>query len=303
MTLPYLDADALATALPMAAAVDALEQALLGGLDTNSDPPRLTVTADAGQVLLMPSATGGQVGVKLVSVAPGNPRRGQPRIQGVFVLFDPATLAPVALVDGIALTALRTPAVSALAVRHVAATNARVLVVFGSGPQAAGHVAALRVIRPLDEVVIVGRDQGRAEALVSRCGEAGLTARCGRADDVAQADIVVCATTAREPLFDGRLVRDGACVVAVGSHEPTAREVDASLVRRSRIIVEDVPTALREAGDLILAGVTAQDLASLADLVHGRGSVPDGRPHLVKTVGMAWEDGVVGAAAVQAAKI
>lgn len=302
MTLPYIDAEALAAALPMTAAIDALEQALLGGLDTSADPPRMVVTADAGQVLLMPSASGHQIGVKLVSVAPGNPARGQPRIQGVFVLFDPATLAPVALIDGIALTSLRTPAVSALAVRHLATADARLLVVFGSGPQAEAHVAALRAIRPIDEVVIVGRDQARAEALASRCREGNITVRCGSADAVAQADIVVCATTSREPLFDGQLVRDGACVVAVGSHEPTAREVDASLVRRSRLVVEDVATALREAGDLILAGAAPEDLHTLGDLVARRVSTQDGRPTLVKTVGMAWEDAVVAAAAVQAAR-
>jgi len=301
VTLPYLGAEALAAALPITAAIDALEHALLGGLDPSADPQRMTVTADAGQLLLMPSASGRQIGVKLVSLAPGNPARGQPRVQGVFMLFDPVTLAPVALVDGIALTSLRTPAVSALAVRHLAAVDARVLVVFGSGPQAEGHVSAMRAVRPIDEIVIVGRDQARAEALVSRCREGGRHARSGSADDVARADIVVCATTAREPLFDGQLVRDGACVVAVGSHEPTAREVDSSLVQRSWLVVEDVATALREAGDLVLAGAVQEDLHSLTDLVARRVSIQDGHSTLVKTVGMAWEDAVVGAAAVRAA--
>lgn len=301
MTLPYLDAEALAAALTMTATIDALERALRDGLDTAADPPRSTVVADAGQLLLMPSIAAGPIGVKLVTVAPGNAECGLPRIQGVFALFDPITLAPVALVDGIALTSLRTPAVSALAVRHLAAADARVLVVFGSGPQAEGHVAAMRAIRPIDEVVIVGRDQARAEALAGRYRDGGLTARSGSADDVANADIVVCATTAREPLFDGRVVRDGACVVAVGSHEPTAREVDSALVRRSRIIVEDVPTALREAGDLVIAGASSEDLLSLQDLLQQEPSTEDSRPTLIKTVGMAWEDAVVAAAAVRAA--
>lgn len=300
MTLPYLDAEALAAALPMAAAIDALEQALRGGLDTTADPPRSTVTADAGQLLLMPSVAAGPIGVKLVSVSPGNAERGLPRIQGVFVLFDPATLAPVALIDGIALTSLRTPAVSALAVRHLTAAEAGSLVVFGSGPQAEGHVAAMRAIRPIEEVVIVGRDQASAQALADRCRYGGQAARCGSVSDVADADIVVCATTSREPLFAGDLVRAGACVVAVGSHEPSARELDTSFVRRSLIVVEDVATALREAGDLVLAGLAPEDLCTLTDLVAGRVSTRDGRPSLVKTVGMAWEDAVVAAAAVQA---
>ena len=102
-------------------AVDALEAALRAGLDPDADPPRQAVGTEAGELLIMPSASPGAAGVKLVTVAPGNPERGLPRIQGVYVLFDPATLAPGRAVDGIALTNLRTAAVSALAVRHLAA--------------------------------------------------------------------------------------------------------------------------------------------------------------------------------------
>ena len=305
MTLPFLDAEALAGALPMPAAIDALEAALVAGLDPTADPMRTSVTTTTGQLLLMPSAAGAAVAVKLVSIAPGNPERGLPRIQGVVVLFDPVSLTPLALIDGAALTTLRTPAVSALAVRRVAAVDARRLVVFGSGPQADGHIAAMLAVRPIERVTIVGRNAGTAEALAERWVRPGLAVRVGSAAEVADADLVVCATTAREPLFDGRLVRAGACVVAVGSHEPDARELDAALVQRSWIVVEDVATALREAGDLILAGVAASGLVSLGELVAGRipehAGPPAGPldgPTVIKTVGMAWQDAVVAAAAV-----
>jgi ornithine cyclodeaminase/alanine dehydrogenase-like protein (mu-crystallin family) len=301
--LPYLDAAALAGALPIAAAVDVLEQALLAGLDPAADPPRTSVHNAAGQLLLMPSAATGDLVVKLVSIAPGNAALGLPRIQGVVVLFDAVTLAPVALIDGIALTSLRTPAVSALAVRQLARADAHRLVVFGTGAQAEGHIAAMRAVRPIDDVVLIGRDPGRAAALAARCTSQGLNVRLGSADDVAGADLVVCATTAREPLFDGTLIPDGCCVVAVGSHEPTARELDADLVRRSRIVVEEVSTALREAGDLVLANVMPGQVESLGDVVRGCSPVssgpPDRRPTLIKTVGMAWEDAVVATAAVR----
>ena len=135
----FHDAATIARALPHPAAVDALEAALRDGLDPDADPPRSSAAAEAGELLLMPSAAGG-LGVKLVTVAPGNADRGLPRIQGVYVLFDPETLAPAALLDGIGLTDLRTSAVSALAVRHLAARPPRRLVVFGTGPQARAHV-------------------------------------------------------------------------------------------------------------------------------------------------------------------
>src|SRR4051794_34805987 len=106
MTLPFLDAAELARRLSATAAIDALEAALLGGLDPEADPPRSALALAGGELLVMPSATAGHGVVKLVTVG------GEPRIQGVCVVFDAATLAPVALVDGIALTNVRTPAVS-----------------------------------------------------------------------------------------------------------------------------------------------------------------------------------------------
>jgi ornithine cyclodeaminase len=210
------------------------------------------------------------------------------------VVFDPVTLKPTALVDGSALTSSRTPAVSALAARYVASPEARRLVVLGSGPQAAGHIEAMRAVRPVDDVVIVGRDAQKAKALASR-----VNARVGAVADVADADLVVCATTAREPLFPGELIREGACVMAIGSHEPDAREIDAGLMLRSRIVVEEAATAARDAGELVLAGIGSESLEPLAQVVRADPWWDRTRPTVVKTVGMAWEDAVVVSAAVR----
>jgi ornithine cyclodeaminase/alanine dehydrogenase-like protein (mu-crystallin family) len=257
-------------------AADAIEAALLAGLDPEAQPPRSSLELGSGELLVMPSVVGGHAAVKLVTVG------GDPRIQGVCVVFDAATLAAVALVDGIALTNLRTPAVSACAVRRLAAANANArLLVFGRGPQAQAHVDAMRAVRPIEHVDMVGRDHGDI------------------GDLVAAADIVCCCTTAREPLFDGALVADHATVVAIGSHEPDAREVDDALVARATVVVESRSSALREAGDVIAAvrsGALAEDeLVTLAELVRDAVPVPDG-PRLFKSTGMAWEDGVVAAA-------
>ena len=278
MTLPFLAAADVAERLSPTAAIDALEAALRSGLDPEADPPRGAVAVGAGELLVMPSATAAHAVVKLVTVG------GEPRIQGVCVVFDAATLAPVALVDGIALTNVRTPAVSALAVRALAAPDARRLLVFGRGPQAHGHVEAIRAVRPIEHVDMVGRDADGVDELV------------------AAADVVCCATTARAPLFDGSLVADHATVVAIGSHEPEARETDDTLARRATVVVESRTSALREAGDAIgaiAAGALREDeLVTLADLVCGRVSVPVG-PRLFKSTGMAWEDAVVASALVR----
>ncbi|MFG1710196.1 ornithine cyclodeaminase family protein [Nonomuraea sp. M3C6] len=306
--LPYLDAGTLERLVPVGRAVQILEDALRGGLDPEATPQRPVVDVPAGQLLLMPAATTRYAGVKAVSIAPGNPERGLPRIQGTYLLFDGDTLTPLAALDGIALTSLRTPAVSALAVRHLADEGARRLVVFGSGPQAWGHVLAFMAVRPIDEVTVVGRDLGRAEALADRCRALGLTARAlingPEVDAVARADLVACCTTAREPLFPGKLARDGVTVVAVGSHEPGARELDGDLVARATVVVEARAAAMEEAGDVIIpirhGTITTGHLAgNLAELIAG-GVVTGPGPRVFKSTGMAWEDLVVAAAAYEA---
>jgi ornithine cyclodeaminase/alanine dehydrogenase-like protein (mu-crystallin family) len=275
MSLPFVTA-ADVERLGVVAAVDALEAALLGGLDPEAEPPRSVVAGGDGALRGMPSAVSGHAAVKLVTVG------GEPRVQGVCVVFDAATLAPIALVDGIALTNLRTAAVSALAVRRLAIADARRLLVLGRGPQGRAHVEAMRAVRPIAQVDVVGRDRGDISELV------------------AAADVICCCTTAREPLFDGALVADHATVVAIGSHARDAREVDDALAARAVVVVESRGSALREAGDVIgavAAGAVAPDeLVTLAELVGGRIVVDPGRPRLFKSTGMAWEDAVVAGA-------
>ena len=286
---PYVDADGLS----MRDAVNALEAALAGGLDPEADPPRSIVDVPAGQLLSMPAAFGRYAGVKVVSVAPANAERDLPRVQGMYLLLDGQTLAPLALLDGTALTALRTPAVSALAVRHLAAGAAERMLVFGTGPQAYGHVQAMRAVRPIAHLDVVGRRPDRVAELVATCRATGLSAAAASPGDVARADLVCCCTTARVPLFAGELLPDHATVVAVGAHEPDAREVDERLVHRATTVVEARSAALREAGDIVLAGLANPH--TLAELVRGEVTVAPDRPRLFKSVGMAWEDLIVAA--------
>ncbi|OKJ15711.1 ornithine cyclodeaminase family protein [Kitasatospora sp. CB01950] len=278
------------------AAVEALERVLLAGLDVESCPQRSVVPVPAGELLLMPAAAGGFAGVKIAGVAPANPAAGLPRITGSYLLLDGPTLQPLALLDGAALTALRTPAVTALALRALARPDAAHLVVFGAGPQAFGHVDALRAVLPLERVTVVARRADAAEELVLYARESGLEAVAGGPEAVAEADVVVCCTTARTPLFDGRLVPDGAVVAAVGSHEPDAREVDAELVGRADLFVEARAVARREAGDLLMAGAAEERMNNLSELVTGTAVVRHDRPRFFKSVGMAWQDLAVAAA-------
>lgn len=287
--IPFLE-----LALDERAAVEALRTALRDGLDPEDDWARSRVPVSHGELLLMPAEWGRYGGIKVATLAPDNPRVGKPRIQGAYLLLDAETLTPLAMLDGAAMTTLRTAAVSALAVDELAVPSATRLVVFGTGPQARSHIAAIRAVRPIDEVLVIGRDVDRARVFAS-----SVDARAGWVADVARADVVVCATTARTPLFDGASLPSDATVVAVGSHEPDAREVDDTTVCSSTVVVEARSAALREAGDVVqpmMAGLFHPDtLVDLASVVRGTVTVDMGRPRLFKSVGMAWEDLVIAA--------
>ncbi|MGW0122030.1 ornithine cyclodeaminase family protein [Streptomyces sp. NPDC003327] len=286
--------------------VDVLADVLRAGLDPDAGPARAAVPVPAGHLLLMPAALGSFTGVKVAGVAPGNPARGLPRIIGSYLLLDGATLETLAVLDAATLTELRTPAVSALAVRLLTPADRPLrLLLFGTGPQAYGHLAAVRAVREVAEAVVVARDPAKGRALAAHARSLGVPARTGTADEVAEADLVVCCTSSRAPLFDGALVATGATVVAVGSHEPDVRETDSAFVARAEVWVEARGAALREAGDLVLPlaeGVIGPDhvAGDLADLVNGRREPSAGRPRFFKSVGMAWEDLAVAAALYRA---
>jgi ornithine cyclodeaminase/alanine dehydrogenase-like protein (mu-crystallin family) len=293
----YLDAAAVASLGPVAA-VQAIIDALRGGLDPATDPARASVDLAHGQFLLMPSQTATAAGVKVATVAPHNPTRGMPRIQATYLLFDRDTLSLRAALDGTALTTLRTPAVSVAAVLELLPERALRVVVAGAGPQATGHVSTLTAVHPVEAATYLVRDPSR-----SRPDAVALASR--EADDALRAaDVVVCATSARAPLFDSTLLRDEVVVIAVGSHEHDARELDAALLGRATVVVEDGDTALREAGDVILAvadgALSAERLVPMRDVVAGAVEVPTGRPLVFKSVGMSWQDLVVAEAVVRA---
>ena len=292
----FLDADAVA-ALGPAAAVQAITDALRGGLNPAADPHRVSVGLTEGEFLLMPSETLTDAGVKVVTIAPNNPIHGLPRIQAAYLLFDRETLALRAVLDGTALTTLRTPAVSVAAVSQRLPDRPLRAAVIGAGPQATGHVSTLAAVRPLESATYLVRDPSRTPL-------DAITLGSPQADEALEsADVVVCATSARSPVFDSALLRDDAVVVAVGSHEPDARELDAPLLGRATVVVEDIATALREAGDVVLAiaesMLTAADLVPMRDVLTGDVALPTDRPLVFKSVGMSWQDLVVAAAVVR----
>jgi ornithine cyclodeaminase len=305
----------LATLLSVGEAVDALERGFrgrdAGALDGT---PRAVLQApgrpvgDDAELLLMPAFGAEGAGLKLVTIAPGNERRGLPLIQGLYVLFTPDGMSPELVVDGAALTGLRTAAVSALATRHMARPDSRRLVVFGAGPQATAHVEAMRTVLPIEQVSIVGSSPNslRAKALAERLSAGGLEATAAGPGAIADADVICTCTTSREPVFDDEQLAPGTHINAIGAYRLDMAELPTASLSRSLLVVESVAATLIEAGDVVAAierGALPGDgfAVTLNDLIEGRAGRRDTEQITIfKSVGLAIEDLIVARALADA---
>ncbi|ENT5106570.1 ornithine cyclodeaminase family protein [Pseudomonas aeruginosa] len=237
-------------------------------------------------LLQMPVWQAGEgIGVKLVTVFPGNGARGLPAVAAVFALFDGEDGRPLALLEASELTARRTACSSALAADYLARDDARRLLVVGCGTLAAHMVRAHACVRDYRHIDIWGRDPAKAAALAARLRAA-----------VEAADCVSCVTTSREALVRGAWLKPGVHLDLVGAFLPSMRETDALAVARARVVVDTRAGALEEAGDLLQAiaeGAIGREAISteLRDLLGGAGRRGDpGEITLFKSVGYALED-------------
>ena len=211
-----------------------------------------------GSLMTMPAYLGGDVdalGAKLITFYGSNPaERNLPAIQGKVVLFDPETGAMLAIIEAGLLTAMRTGAAGGVAVRYLARKEARTLTIFGSGAQAPYQVEAVLCERAVERVIVLSRNPANAVDLAARLAQRfGVAAEAATdvEEAVQAADILVTATSAHDPLFDGALLRPGVHISGIGSHLPDAREVDAMTLRRAKVVVDQVSACLAEAGDVI----------------------------------------------------
>ena len=167
MPLLVLNAATVRKLLPMEVCVEVMARAMQAVSDHRVNMPERLVTPlekDSGYFFLMPGLAGDApvYGAKLVSLMPGNPATGRPTVQGFISLFDKASGAPVALVDGFEITRLRTAAASALATRELACSDARSHGILGAGVLAAAHLEAIACVRDIREVFVWARDPAKA---------------------------------------------------------------------------------------------------------------------------------------------
>jgi ornithine cyclodeaminase len=300
--LPYIDADGVFGLVSPRAAVEILLQALRDGYQPAKDFPRVGYPMTHGELATMPSEIGSEAGIKIVNMVPGNLAKGLAFIQSVYLLFDGETLAPKAAMDGAALTALRTPAVSlaGLAGPLLERPGALRAGIYGTGVQGRRHaitladflagrreIAQLTFVTVTDPITDFPPGWDIPVATTAPGSEVERNA-------LQEADLVICCTPSPTPLFDSALLRDDVLVVAMGSHHPDRREIDSQFMGRAQVIVEDVQTALREPGDVILAiadgALAAADLIELSAVARGEVKYAPSGPIMYKTVGMGWED-------------
>lgn len=315
MRVTVLGGEDVRRLVPMPEAIEAVASAFEQLSSGRAEIPlRTSVSAAGGVVLFMPGRLRDAevLGGKVVSVFPDNPASGLPAVSAVVLLLDASTGLPRALLDGTALTALRTGAASGLATRLLARPDASVLAVFGAGAQARTQIEAVRAVRPIREIRLASRTWRSAERLAAELSAEPGAPEVRVLDDpalaVEGAHVVVAATNSSVPVFPGLAVSAGAHVNGIGSYTPEMQEVDEALVARATVFVDERGAALAEAGDLLVplrkGLVTEEDLLTeLGEVSLGLhpGRTRDDEVTFFKSVGNAAQDLAVAARALEVA--
>ena len=281
----FLDEKAVREHLQMADLIPAMEKALVQfstGQVTQPVRSGITVDPPGGFFFMMPAWAEG-LGVKIVTFFPTNAERGLPTHMATILLADPETGAPLAVMDGTAITEMRTAAVSAVATNLLAAPEAHVLAILGSGVQARSHWEALRLVRTFDEVRVWSPNEKHAAQFASAIGAIATNP----AEAVRGADVVVTVTSSRTPILQGAWLKPGCHVNAVGACRPDWRELDEAAMAHV-IFVDSREAARQEAGDILLAG--AEIYAEIGEALAGKVPARADETTVFKSLGMAVED-------------
>lgn len=253
-----------------------------------------------GTLLLMPAWLPGQyLGLKMVTVVPGNTARGLPAIAGAYLLSSGRTGGVLAMLDGAELTARRTAAVSALAASYLARPEAARLLVVGAGRLALNLIQAHAAVRPIRHIEIWARREEQAAEVAAAARELGFDASVARDLEGAarRADIVSCCTLSQDPLIRGSWLKPGAHLDLVGAFKPGMRESDDLAVQQASVFADTRDGVLSEGGDIVQplrAGLIGTDhlRGDLYDLCRGQhpGRCEAEEFTLFKSVGAALED-------------
>jgi thiomorpholine-carboxylate dehydrogenase len=288
----FLNEEQVRQHLRMADLIPAMEKALIDfSTGKVTQPVRSVIKVDGvaatGFLGLMPALTPEGLGLKAVTFYPSNAQRGIPTHMATIFLVDPETGAPLAIMDGRLITEMRTAAVSAAATKLLAAPDAKVLAILGSGVQASSHVEALQLVRKFEEIRVWSPTREHAERFAKEIGATSMSAE----DAVWGADVIVTVTNSKTPVLKGAWLKPGCHVNAIGACRPDWRELDDEAMSNV-LFVDSREGALKESGDVILSG--AKIYAELGEALAAKLPPRANETTIFKSLGMAVED--IGAA-------
>ena len=287
--LLLLDDDTVRRHLALDALLPAIERALIDLSAGRVVQPMRTVMELPGPGSLLfvkPALAGKALATKLITQVPDNAARGLPTMIATLLLLDPASGAPLAVMDATWLTELRTAAVSAVATRALRDQQPKRLAILGSGALARSHALALAAVTPIRDIRVWSPTPANAE----RCAADINGSACADAESAVRgADIVVTVTNSSAPVLMGRWLKPGALVHAVGAPRPAWRELDDDAMANF-LIADHRIAAETEAGDVILSGARVQ--CEIGEVLAGTATVPHGVTVIFKALGQAVEDAV-----------
>jgi ornithine cyclodeaminase/alanine dehydrogenase-like protein (mu-crystallin family) len=292
-------------ALPLRECIDVMAGALAAHARGEVHQPLRSVMrppSPEGFMGLMPAHRSGErpvFALKAVCIFPGNPARGLDAHQGTVTLFDGTTGEPTAILDASAITAIRTAAVSAVATRLLAVEDARHVAILGAGVQAAAHLEAMLAVRDVERVHIYSRTRARAERVASEAdGRVMIEVADSAEHALRDAQVVVTATSSREPVLRREWLAPGAHVNAIGASAPTSRELDTATLAACSLFADSRESLVNEAGDYQLAvregAIAGPDhvRAELGEVVAGLrpGRADPSELTVFRSLGLAVED-------------
>src|SRR6266513_1600256 len=286
----FLDEGQVRQHLRMAELIPAMERTLIDfSAGKVTQPVRSVITVDppGGFFGMMPAFTPEGLGIKIVTFYATNAERALATHMATIFLVDPETGAPLAVMDGRLITEMRTAAVSAVATKLLAAPDAKVLAILGSGVQARSHLEALRFVRNFHDVRVWSRPPGHAERFAKEFGARATSAEAA----VCDADVVVTATSSQLPVLKGSWLKSGSHVNAIGACRPDWRELDDEAMTNV-VFVDSREGAVKESGDVILSG--AKIYAEIGEALAGKVPSRANETTIFKSLGMAVQD--IGAA-------
>jgi len=303
--------------LVMKDVMKAVEEAFLELAELGTKSPQRTIVEMReynGHMLFMPAylQRSKSLSLKVVGVYPDNIKRGLETTSSILCLINPETGTPLAIMDGKYITAMRTAAMTAIAAEHLARRGVDSIGVIGAGVQAEYQLRGILEVRSAKRVYVYDILAERSRRFAEKIkGELGLMAQVEEsANDVAsKSDILIVATTSKQPVFDGRVLAKGVHVASIGWVGPDGRELDTTTVKRAKVVVDTKEGVLSESGDILIpireGAITVDHIwCELKDLVSNRkkGREDEEEITLWKSVGVGVADAAAAKLAYQKAQ-